>query len=71
MTLELFRDTHKTYKQLVLGDEKDYKDRVRAYTWTWRYTHQSVEKIKKNLLILFINWLAKRPQLRQRRTEQT
>ena len=50
MTLELFRDTHKTYKQLVLGDEKDYKDRVRAYTWTWRYTLQSVEKIKKKFI---------------------
>jgi len=50
MTLELFRDTHKTYKQLVLGDEKDYKDRVRTYTWTWRYTKQSVEKIKKKFV---------------------
>ena len=46
VTMELFRDTHKTYKQLILGDEKDYKDRVRAYTWTWRYTKQSIEKIK-------------------------
>lgn len=50
VTLELFRDTHKTYKQLVLGDEKDYKDRVRAYTWTWRYTKQSIEKIKKKFI---------------------
>lgn len=50
VTLELFRDTHKTYKQLVLGDGKEYKDRVRSYTWTWRYTQKTLAIIKKAFL---------------------
>ncbi len=50
VTLELIRDTHKTYKQLVLGDEKDYKDRVKTYTWTWRFTKKSLMLIKKNFI---------------------
>jgi hypothetical protein len=50
VTLELIRDGHKSYKQLVLGDEKEYKDRVRTYTWTWRYSQKSVEQIKKKFV---------------------
>ncbi len=50
VTLELFRDTHKTYKQLVLADGKEYKDRIRPYTWTWRYTQKTLAVIKKAFL---------------------
>lgn len=50
VTLELFRDTHKSYRQLVFKDMKDYKDRVRTYTWTWRFTKKSVELLKKNFV---------------------
>lgn len=48
-TLELVRENHKSYISAI---ERDYKDRVKSYSWTWRYTKASNLKIKKKLIDL-------------------
>ena len=46
-TLELVRENHKNYTSAI---DRDYKDRVKSYSWTWRYTQVSNARIKKKLI---------------------
>ncbi|MHA3105494.1 hypothetical protein [Acinetobacter sp. ANC 3791] len=50
MTFELIRTDHKSYKQLSQKDDKEFKDRIRSYTWSWRYSKISFEAMKKRLV---------------------
>lgn len=46
MTFELVRTDHKVYKPT----EKDYKDRIRSFSWSWRYSKQSYSQMKARLM---------------------
>lgn len=47
VVLELVRTDHKKYLRSV---DKDYKDRIRSFSWSWRYTKQSQLMMKKKLI---------------------
>ena len=46
MTFELVRTDHKVYKPT----EKEYKDRIRSFSWSWRYSKQSYLRMKARLM---------------------
>ncbi len=50
MVFELVRTDHKSYKQLAQKDDKEFKDRIRSYAWSWRYSKASFEVMKKRLV---------------------
>lgn len=48
MTFELVRTDHKVYKPT----EKEYKDRIRSFSWSWRYSKQSYLRMKARLMAI-------------------
>lgn len=48
MTFDLVRADHKIYKPT----EKEYKDRIRSFSWSWRYNKQSYLRMKARLMAI-------------------
>lgn len=51
MTFELVRTDHKVYKP-TKPTEKEYKDRIKSFSWSWRYSKQSLLRMKARLMAI-------------------
>ena len=56
MNFELVRTDHKTYKPT----EKEYKDRIKSFSWSWRYSKQSFLRMKSRLISIVNNLVSQK-----------
>ena len=56
MNFELVRTDYKVYKPT----EKEYKDRIKSFSWSWRYSKQSFLRMKSRLISIVNNLVSQK-----------